>query len=45
MAVVRAGRVVAQVTFVPVPGATIEPAAFRALAARALARLDNLPED
>lgn len=43
MAIVRRDRVVAQLNFVPVPGATIDRQAFSALAERALARLANLP--
>lgn len=43
VSLVRRGAVVAEVGFVPVPKAKIDQPTFRALAERALLRLENLP--
>jgi hypothetical protein len=44
VALIRSGRVVCQVGFIPAPGATVQKGAFLALAVRARDRLTNLPE-
>jgi uncharacterized protein (DUF2267 family) len=44
VAVIRRGRVVSQVGFIPSAGATVQKGAFQALAERARDRLTNLPE-
>jgi len=44
VALIRRGRVVCQVGFIPAQGATVQKGAFQALAERALDRLTNLPE-
>jgi DNA-directed RNA polymerase specialized sigma24 family protein len=44
VALIRRGRVVSQVGFVPAAGATVQKGAFQALAERARDRLTNLPE-
>jgi hypothetical protein len=43
VALIRRGRVVCQVGFIPAPGATVQKGAFQALAERARDRLTNLP--
>jgi DNA-directed RNA polymerase specialized sigma24 family protein len=45
VALIRSGRVVSQVGFIPAPGATVQKGAFQALAERARDRLTNLPEN
>ena len=45
VALIRLGRVVCQVGFIPAPGATVRKGAFQALAERARDRLTNLPKD
>jgi DNA-directed RNA polymerase specialized sigma24 family protein len=44
VALIRSGRVVTQVGFIPAKGATVRQGAFQALAERARDRLTNLPE-